>query len=256
VATQGRIANQVTATVGNDEDRDGDDSAVGVVPVAPPPVTNITNVTNVTNTTTNNYYTETTEILPAPAPTTPTTPIVDTVPPTTIVENWALINLIAALLTASLALVRLGLILARRRNDERDDRNELDQRNAAEDGSSVTAPIVAQETAQDNAADTATEDDEDRRKTSPFVIFLRILTGILAVGSLVLFVLTEDMSNPMVLVDGWTIWMLIILLVTIGVVLTEALLSRDEDEDENEDDYDYPQSQTTEPAAPSPYTTL
>jgi hypothetical protein len=82
------------------------------------------------------------------------------------------------------------------------------------------------------------QQEDTKRRTSPFAIAARILMGLLAVTSVVLFFLTEDMRLSMMFADKWTIWMLIILLVTIAVIALDSFLSR-RDEDDYEDDYGY-----------------
>lgn len=59
----------------------------------------------------------------------------------------------------------------------------------------------------------------------------RLMSLIPAIGAAIIFILTEDMSNPMVLVDGWTILMAVILLIQ-AVVAMIAKKSKDENEDD------------------------
>ena len=56
-----------------------------------------------------------------------------------------------------------------------------------------------------------------------------IINVILAVGSILLFVFTENTQNPMVLVDRWTI---IQLIVYIGMIISRVISPK---EDENEE---------------------
>ena len=69
------------------------------------------------------------------------------------------------------------------------------------------------------------EEEENERKKSKF---LGLIPGI---GSVITFLLTEDMRNPMVLVDRWTILMIAILV--IGAAM--AYLTRNKDEEEEEE---------------------
>ena len=58
------------------------------------------------------------------------------------------------------------------------------------------------------------------------------LSGVLpAILSVILFIMTEDMRNPMIFIDKWTLPMLIILL--ISIVLSYITKRKDEDKDEN-----------------------
>ena len=59
----------------------------------------------------------------------------------------------------------------------------------------------------------------------------RLMSLIPAIGAAIIFIITEDMSNPMVLVDGWTILMAVILIIQ-AVVAMIAKKSKDENEDD------------------------
>ena len=52
-----------------------------------------------------------------------------------------------------------------------------------------------------------------------------------AIGAAIIFIITEDMSNPMALIDGWTILMAVILLIQVVVAMI-AKKSKDENEDD------------------------
>ena len=101
---------------------------------------------------------------------------------------WALINLICSILTC---ITGLGMgITYLRKHDEAIDEEEEEIRRAY-------------------VGDDEEEEEVNKRKASKF-------TGIIpAVGSVILFCLTEDMRLPMRLVDKWTIWMVLILLVNL-----------------------------------------
>ena len=90
---------------------------------------------------------------------------------------WALLNLIALIATAFTA---LGMILTNKKEKEEDSENE-----------------------------NASEEEEGKRKNSK-------LFGIIpAVVALVVFILTENMKLPMVIIDRWTLLMAVILLVNL-----------------------------------------
>ena len=68
--------------------------------------------------------------------------------------------------------------------------------------------------------------EEDRENNNDRHLFTRVFTLVPAVAALVIFILTEDTRNRMVLTDKWTIWMLTILLVNI----VAAFAARKDDE--------------------------
>ena len=61
------------------------------------------------------------------------------------------------------------------------------------------------------------EDDEntDRNRKGS----LRLASMIPAIGAIAAFILTENMANPMILTDRWTVMMIVILAVQTGVAL-------------------------------------
>lgn len=59
----------------------------------------------------------------------------------------------------------------------------------------------------------------------------RLMSLIPAIGAVIIFIITEDMSNPMALVDGWTILMAVILLIQVVVAMI-AKKSKGENEDD------------------------
>ena len=96
---------------------------------------------------------------------------------------WALINLILAAATALMSLLAMAFYFIRKRDDSEEEN----------------------------------EDNEIRRKG-----MMRVLTVIPAVLAVITFLLTENMANPMRLVDDWTLLMAVIF--AAGAVLT--VLSR------------------------------
>ncbi len=111
------------------------------------------------------------------------------------VKYWALINLICAAITTLFGLGMLVSFLKKRDNDE------------------------------DEEIETEESEEEKKRMKSK-------LLGLLpAVGSIVLFLLTEDMHNRMRLFDKWTIWMIALALVNIAL----AYLTRNREEDESDE---------------------
>ena len=117
------------------------------------------------------------------------------------VKYWALINLICVAVTTLFGLGMLVSFLKKRDNDE--------------DEETETEVIETEES----------EEEEKKRMKSK-------LLGLLpAVGSIVLFLLTEDMHNRMRLFDKWTIWMIALALVNVAL----AYLTRNREEDESDE---------------------
>ena len=126
----------------------------------------------------------------------PSTMIADKdIPMAGVEENsyWALLNLIMTILTGIISAVLLVGYFGRKEDDEEnDDENE----------------------------------DKTNRKG-----FTRVMSLIPAVGAAIIFILTENMNNPMILTDRWTILMAVILLIQ-AIVAIFAKKSEDDDEDE------------------------
>lgn len=108
-------------------------------------------------------------------------------PQAAIKGQWALINLIAAMLSVVLAVVAL---LAKHAKDEDEDDEDKDDQ------------VVANEN----------EDDENESTRHRRWKVIATIDAILAV---VVFILTENISLPMVLVDKWTVLMVLFGLISI-----------------------------------------
>ncbi len=126
----------------------------------------------------------------------------DTPAPTTINDEpapraaagfWALINLICAILTALLSLIMLIRYFGKRREED-------------EETGEVT---------------------EIKRKGG-----VKLASIIPAIGAIVAFILTEDMTLPMQMVDKWTVLMVVILAIQALV----AFFSRKKEEEEDQED--------------------
>ncbi len=61
---------------------------------------------------------------------------------------------------------------------------------------------------------------------------LRIASIIPAIGAIIAFILTEDMSLPMQMVDKWTVLMIIILAIQVLVAIFANFRREDDDEEE------------------------
>ena len=122
---------------------------------------------------------------------------------------WALINLICAILTVLFGLL---LLISKRHKSEDDDEEDDD------------------ETKQQTA-----DDDESKEQEKKRGLFTRVLAVLIAIVSVVFFLVTEDLSLPWTWTDQWTIWMVVIGLVQIVVFFVGRKWKNvDDDEDEEE----------------------
>ena len=166
-------------------------------------VTNPTTTTPAPETTVEPEKAETT-----PAPTAKPEKIKEEVTPQAAPKgHWALINLIAAMLSVVLAVVAL---LAKHAKDEDEDDEDKDDQ------------VVANE----NEDDDENESTRHRR--------WKVIATIDAILAVVVFILTENISLPMVLVDKWTLLMVLFGLISI-VSTYFARKWHEEDEDEDEE---------------------
>ena len=117
---------------------------------------------------------------------------------------WALINLIAAIVTVILGLFLL--LSKRHRNDEDEDEDERQARMARG------------------------EEKEQEQKRG---WICKVLGVVVAIVSVVFFILTEDMSLPMALTDKWTIWMIVIAIIELVLVVVGRHW-KDVDDDEEQ----------------------
>ena len=130
--------------------------------------------------------------------------IASTNPPTTTIDpaptpkakpegSWALINLIAAILSCICALVLLFV-----RKDTEDDKPTDDEK-------------------------------KDKRK----MVLTKIASVIIGIGSIIIFIFTEDMSLPMVFTDKWTFLMILLLIIEIINIFIIRQQSKGEENDDN-----------------------
>ena len=118
---------------------------------------------------------------------------------------WALINLICAIVTVLFGL--LLLISKRHKNKDDEDDETKDQ--------------------------TTTNEDEEKEQEKKRGAFTRVLAVLIAIVSVVFFLVTEDLSLPWTWTDQWTIWMVVIGLVQIVVFFVGRKWKNvDDDEDE------------------------
>ena len=120
---------------------------------------------------------------------------------------WAFINLICAIVTVLFGL--LLLISKRHKNKDDEDDETKDQ--------------------------TTTNEDEEKEQEKKRGVFTRVLAVLIAILSVVFFLVTEDMSLRWTWTDQWTIWMVVIGLVQIVVFFVGRKWKNvDDDEDEQE----------------------
>ena len=118
---------------------------------------------------------------------------------------WALINLICAIVTVLFGL--LLLISKRHKNKDDEDDETKDQ--------------------------TTTNEDEEKEQEKKRGLFTRVLAVLIAILSVVFFLVTEDMSLRWTWTDQWTIWMVVIGFVQIVVFFVGRKWKNvDDDEDE------------------------
>ncbi len=122
---------------------------------------------------------------------------------------WALINLICAIVTVLFGL----LLLISKRHKSEDDEEEDD------------------ETKQQ----ATTNEDEEQEQEKKRGLFTRVLAVLIAIVSVVFFLVTEDMSLAWTWTDQWTIWMVVIGLVQIVVFFVGRKWKNVDNDDENEE---------------------
>lgn len=122
---------------------------------------------------------------------------------------WALINLICAILTVLFGLL---LLISKRHKDEDDDEEDDETKDQ-----------------------TTTNDDEDKEQEKKRGLFTRVLAVLIAIVSVVFFLVTEDLSLPWTWKDQWTIWMVVIGLVQILVFFVGRKWKNVDNDDEDEE---------------------
>ena len=122
---------------------------------------------------------------------------------------WALINLICAILTVLFGLL---LLISKRHKSEDDDEEDDDE--------------TKQQT---------NDDDEDKEQEKKRGLFTRVLAVLIAIVSVVFFLVTEDLSLPWTWTDQWTIWMVVIGLVQIVVFFVGRKWKNVDNDDDDEE---------------------
>ncbi len=157
------------------------------------------------------------EPAPAPEPTPEPTPAPDEPAEEEIPEDetplaggaWALINLLCSIGSCLTSAVLLILYFTGKKKDEDEEENT-------------------------DAAEGGAEEDDDEAKELKRKGLMRILSLIPAIGSVIFFILTEDMRLPMIMVDKWTPWMVAILVVSILLAIFSKKTKKDAEEEQEE----------------------
>ncbi|MEG1096642.1 MAG: InlB B-repeat-containing protein, partial [Clostridiales bacterium] len=170
-----------------------------LIPPTTPRATNVATVGNQTVTTLDN-----TAVVAPAAKANDTVTIKDKATPLALKAQWALLNLILAVACAvTMLLLLVGYVFGKKRKDD----------------------------------DEELETNEDYEETEPTLKrkgLWRVLSIIPGLGSVIIFLLTENMRNPMVFVDKWTLLMIVIALVQLVIVLMSKKKHDTEDNDNEE----------------------
>ena len=67
---------------------------------------------------------------------------------------------------------------------------------------------------------------------------IRILSILPAVVSVIFFILTEDMRNPMIFVDKWTLWMLVFAAANAALLIFAKKTRKDDDDNKQKPGYE------------------
>ena len=82
--------------------------------------------------------------------------------------------------------------------------------------------------------DKAEAEDEEEDDRSKKMLIAKIAGALAGIAAPIVFILTEDMSLPMVMIDKWTVLMLVILAVQIVAAIFNKKASELDDEEEEE----------------------
>ena len=122
---------------------------------------------------------------------------------------WALINLICAIVTVLFGLL---LLISKRHKDEDDEEEDDETKQQA-----------------------TTNEDEEQEQEKKRGLFTRVLAVLIAIVSVVFFLVTEDMSLAWTWTDQWTIWMVVIGLVQIVVFFVGRKWKNVHNDDDDEE---------------------
>lgn len=120
-------------------------------------------------------------------------------------RSWALLNLILAILTVVVSVVLLvGYFFGKKKDQEEDDEIQTYQ-----------------------------DEEELKRKG-----LARILSILPAVVSVIFFILTENMRNPMIFVDKWTLWMVVFAIANVALAILSKKTRKDDDDNKQKPGYE------------------
>jgi len=151
---------------------------------------------------------------------------------------WALLNLILSILGVAVALVMFKRYHTQRKREQEEEdaiKEELLLREGIiEDEDTAFAVDLSEEELEEIAA-LESGDEIDQRKNTKAVWLIG--AAIVSVAAIILFVLTQDMSNPWVLVDKWTVVHAVLFAAEIAAYYVMFKKKNEEDEDgENPED--------------------
>ena len=129
---------------------------------------------------------------------------------------WSLFDLLCTILTAILAIVMLVRGIGRKRHGEDD-----------EDAEAEGAPVRTMNAEGDEEEDPESTVYKRRRA-------LRVASIVPAIGAIVLFILTQDLTQPMVWFDMWSLAFAIIAIVNIALLIASRRRKADDDSQDDE----------------------
>lgn len=123
-------------------------------------------------------------------------------------KSWALLNLILAILTVVVSVVLLvGYFFGKKKDQEEDDEVQAYQ-------------------------------DEEQQEELKRKGLARILSILPAVVSVIFFILTENMRNPMIFVDKWTLWMVVFAIANVALAILSKKTRKDDDDNKQKPGYE------------------
>ncbi|MEA5050887.1 MAG: MBG domain-containing protein, partial [Oscillospiraceae bacterium] len=131
-----------------------------------------------------------------------TTTITEPQTPQAARSAWALLNLILTIVTALISVILLVGYFGKKDKDEKDEKK---------------AAVKAKKD----------EDKDDTKRKGGW----RLSSLVPTVGAIVAFILTENMKNPMVFTDKWTLLMAVIAIIQVVVAFLSKKSNKDDDED-------------------------
>ena len=127
-------------------------------------------------------------------------------------ENWALLNLILCILTVLGSAALLLTFFLRKKKEE-------------ENGTEKQNPYITSKTQND-------KENKDQDQIKRHGVW-RLISLIPSVGSIIAFILTENMSNPMAIFDQWTAMMAVITVIQVIIMIFSKKRYDREDHDDD-----------------------